>query len=421
MIVFWLIAGGLLVAALLFVLPPLLTRGSRTPPLDRARANAMIYQDQMRELENDLRHDLMRNEHYQEGRDELQKRLIEDVAVSDIPPPPESGRATQVGRVTAVLVGLFVPLLAIGLYFTWGAPSGLDPDVTPPPVAAGQEHNLQPNQVLQMVERLQQKLKENPDNVQGWAILARSLYALNRMDDALIAFGEATSRGGADAALLVDYADALAMVSPDKTLEGAPWELIEKALTLDPNNDKGLWLAGTREFERKNYAGALEYWTKLRNHSTDPQVVAEMDNVIAEAEQKLGRAPGTTVAAAPPRAPTARALAQVSGTIHLSRELLAQAAPDDAVFIFARPVNGPRMPLAVQRAQVKDLPLEFTLDESMAPQPTATLATVAEVIVGARISKRGNAAPQAGDLEGLSTPVRVGARDVKIEINSAVQ
>jgi cytochrome c-type biogenesis protein CcmH len=98
-----------------------------------------------------------------------------------------------------------------------------------------------------------------------------------------------------------------------------------------------------------------------------------------------------------------------------------QAKPEDTVFVFARPAEGARMPLAILRKQVKDLPLQFTLDDSMAMSPANALSGASKVVVGARVSKSGNAMPQPGDLSGQSAPVSVGASGLQIEIREAVK
>ena len=112
--------------------------------------------------------------------------------------------------------------------------------------------------------------------------------------------------------------------------------------------------------------------------------------------------------------------AKVSGKVSVAPALAGKAAPTDVVFIFARAASGPPMPLAVLRKQVKDLPVEFALDDSMAMAPNLKLSGFAEVVVGARISRSGSATPQSGDLQGLSRPVKVGASGVAVVIDTAV-
>ena len=206
--------------------------------------------------------------------------------------------------------------------------------------------------------------------------------------------------------------------------------LVERALAADPRQPKALALAGTAAYDRADYAGAIARWQSLADGlGPGSELAPRVQAMIADAREHLGgagaaaipaRGAASTAApsaaadrvAAAPRPPASGAAdtGRVSGTVTLDPALAGQAAPDDSVFVFARAATGSRMPLAVRRAQVKDLPLAFTLDDSMAMAPGATLSSVPQLIVGARISKSGNAIPQAGDLAGEATGVKPGAK-----------
>jgi cytochrome c-type biogenesis protein CcmH len=219
-----------------------------------------------------------------------------------------------------------------------------------------------------------------------------------------------------DADILADYADALAM-SQGRKLAGKPMELVQRALKADPNQWKALALAGTDAFDRKDYRAAVGYWERLRT-SVPPEsdMAQSLESSIAEARELGGMG-----AAPKPAAPLAAAGGgRVAGTVKLDAALAARADPNDTVFIFARPAEGPKMPLAIVRKQVKDLPLTFALDDAMAMSPQFKLSGFSDVVVGARVSKSGQAAPQSGDLEGLSAPVKVGATGVAIVIDRAL-
>jgi cytochrome c-type biogenesis protein CcmH len=266
-------------------------------------------------------------------------------------------------------------------------------------------------------------------------MLARSYSVLGRNAEALPAYARAVALKSDDAGLLADYAAELAMQN-QRNLSGRPIELVQRALTIDPNNLKALSLAGMAAFDKKDYAGAVAQWEKiLRQSPSDPDLVQQVQASVAEARE-LGKLPaGESVVAAPAApaapsergasgagaAPAAAADAAVSGTVILSSSLGAQADPNDTVFIIARPTDGARMPLAVLRKQVKDLPFEFRLDDSLSMAPTAKLSMHPNVVVSARISKSGNAIAQPGDLVGAApAPVALGARGVKIEISQTV-
>jgi cytochrome c-type biogenesis protein CcmH len=293
-----------------------------------------------------------------------------------------------------------------------------------------------------MAARLAVRLEKEPDNAEGWVMLARTYYALNRHADAARAFERAAMLVPDSAELLADYADALA-AAQGGTLSGKPLALVQRALKIDPAQWKALALAGTAAFDRKEYRQAVAYWERMKATVPPGSPIAQsIDSSIAEARAlgglkagadaaapptAMGKAPATPAAGAtgkaaagPPTAAAALPRAAVSGTVKLAPALAAKAAPNDTVFIFARAAAGSKMPLAVLRKQVKDLPARFTLDDAMAMAPNMALSNFGEVVVGARISQSGNAAPQSGDLEGLSPTVKVGASGIDIVIDRAL-
>ena len=307
----------------------------------------------------------------------------------------------------------FVAVIVVAGYAWIGTPQALNADArTPPPVTVAQ--------VEVMVQGLAARLQQQPDDADGWAMLGRSYAALERPAEAVPAFQRAMALRPKNANLIADYADALAMAGGGK-LAGEPSRLIEEALGLEPENQKLLALAGTAAFARNDFAGAIRHWDKLAAVAPDSEYLQQMQGGIAAARQRVaGPAPATASAA-----PTAASVpaAAISGEVRLAPALAAKAAPSDTVFIFARAAEGPRMPLAILRKQVKDLPLRFTLDDSLAMSPAAKLSSATRVIVGARISKSGEALPRAGDLQGLSAPLVIGspgASGLKIEINQSV-
>ena len=325
------------------------------------------------------------------------------------------------GGVAAVVVGL----AALGYWWTGTSGEQRFATAAGPGAAEGAAsapHALGTEQVTAMVEKLAARLQTQPDDAEGWGMLGRSYMSLGRHSDALQAYDRAMKLQPNDATTLADYADALG-VKNGRTLEGEPTRLIERALKLEPNNLKALALAGTAAFNRKDYVVAVKYWDHaVRVGPADSSMVEMARSGAAEARElgKLPPAPPEQLAAAAPANPVAAAMAgpTVKGTVRLSPALKAQASPEDTVFIFARPADGSRMPLAIARKLVKDLPAEFVLDDSTSMSPAAKLSGAKRVIVGARISKSGQAMPQPGDLEGLSGVVDVGATGVTVEISS---
>jgi cytochrome c-type biogenesis protein CcmH len=231
----------------------------------------------------------------------------------------------------------------------------------------------------------------------------------------------------------------------NRTLEGEPEKLIARAIKADPNNVKALFLSGTVAFNRGDFAAAVLAWEHaVKVSEPGSETAKQIQGAVDEARQRAGLPPSANaVAAAPPAAatgamaqaasadaappagggaaPAAAGGGQVSGRVTLDPALVGKASPDDTVFIFARAAQGPKMPLAILRKQVKDLPISFSLDDSMAMSPAMKLSSFPEVVVGARISKSGTALPQPGDIQGLSAPVKIGAKDLAIKIAEVVR
>lgn len=351
-----------------------------------------------------------------------------------------AGAAVRPSR--GLLLGLLVFVLLFGAAgYAWlGNPAGLA--VAPGRAAPGQAEGpaALPSQAdfASMAERLAERLKTTPDDVEGWTMLGRSYSVLERFGPALQAYQRVLVLRPRDAQAHADVADAMAMAN-GRQLAGEPERLIAQALVLDPDNTKALGLAGTIAFERGDAATAARHW-ELALKATQPgsEMASRLHEAVDEARQRAGL-PALTVgavasaalAAAPGSAagpgpagessgsPAAVATA-VQARITLAPALAARAAPDDTLFIFARAPQGGRAPLAIQRRQVKDLPLDITLDDSMAMSPAMRLSTVSQVVIGARISKSGNAMPQPGDLQGLSPVVAVGSRGLQLQISEVL-
>jgi cytochrome c-type biogenesis protein CcmH len=269
-----------------------------------------------------------------------------------------------------------------------------------------------------MVSRLAARLKENPEDPEGWMMLGRSYAVLGRFGEASEAYAKAAARTPGDAQLLADYADALAMAQ-GRTLQGEPEKILLRALAVDPNNVKALLLAGTAAFNRNDGASAVRHWERaLGLLPAESDMVQRVQASIAQA-RSLGRSPSAkTQIAKPAQAPGG---GRVSGVVTLAPELAGKVAPGDTVFIFARAAEGPRMPLAILRKRGSDLPVKFTLDDSMAMAPQMKLSAFPQVVIGARVSKSADASPQPGDLQGLSGPVKVGDGKVSVVIDTELR
>ncbi|MBQ0957576.1 c-type cytochrome biogenesis protein CcmI [Ideonella sp. 4Y11] len=367
------------------------------------------------------------------ARAELERRLVDAVMASpasapSAAPQPAPAAAPRVSRQTMLAMAGFVLLFGAALYAWrgnlpgWSVQPG-SPAAAPAETGAapGQApHAMGTQQIEGMLASLTERLKAKPEDAEGWLMLGRSYSVLGRFSEAVPAYRKVLALQPANGQALADLADALAMVN-GRSFQGEPTQLIAAALKAEPDNLKALALAGTLAFETGDAKTAVRHWERaVKVGPPDSDLVKQLQSALGEARQAAGLpAVATTAAQATPAAVAARA--SVSGRVELSATLAAKAAPDDTVFIFARPAEGSRMPLAILKKRVRDLPADFTLDDSMAMSPAARLSGAPAVVVGARVSKSGQAMPQPGDLEGLSASVAPGASGLRIVIEREVR
>jgi cytochrome c-type biogenesis protein CcmH len=393
------------------------------------------------------------SESYEEGRNKLERRILDWVmrdgaddtamasttvatmggltvapasALVDAPIPASAVKAPM--RLMAILAVAVVVIAAAGYAWMRNSGSGIadgsggaqnsagSGDAAGP----GKPHATNFDQIAEMTDKLSTKLKDNPEDSEGWAMLARSFSVLGRNPEALTAYEKAVALRANDAVLLADYADALALKN-NRSLAGEPMKVVERALKIEPRNLKALSLAGTHSFEKKDYAGAVKFWEQVVEFGpANNRLVEQVLPGLTEARELAGLPPISRILGSG-TSPDAAKGQTVSGTVTLSATLVGNAKPQDAVYIYARAVEGSRMPLALLQKKVKDLPMQYVLDDSMAMSPESTLSKVGKITVNARISKSGNAMPEAGDLIGQSAVVTVGAKEVAVEIKETVK
>lgn len=398
-----------LIAMLFVALPLLRTHKTDMAPAHDA-ANLAIYTDQLAELENDLNNRLISQTQFDLAKPELERRLLQDIPVGAGPAP-----TLQNSRWLGFTLALLLPLLAIGIYSQLGAPEAINA-----PTMTAQTDDSQDQEIAAILPRLQQHLQEQPEDIEAWKNLGRAMLALQRFDEAAQAYEKITQITPKSAQAFADYADALGMVQGQKLL-GKPTQMIAQALKLDSKNPKALYLAGFASIEAGNPKEGVMHWEKLLAELPPEQRgVESLRQKIAELKQQAGL-PDTTAQTTAEAKPTSGAKATISGQARLSATLQSQASPEDTVFVFARAVAGPKMPLALLRVKVKDLPVKFNLDDSMAMSPQMKLSNFPEVVIVARVSKSGTAITQPGDLEGVSAPVKLGASKVQVEISRKIE
>ena len=427
MLVFWSLAALLIAVTLALLLRPLLRARHVAVAPDADAAAISVYRDQKQALDAECTDGVITPAERDAAVTELARRLGDEVATVRSAETDQRGQRRAWLAAAALL--LLIPSAAVVLYTRLGNPAaGGAPDAA---AADGRNpHEIADTQIVAMVDSLAQRLKSRPDDADGWVLLARSYQALGRFPEAADAYAHADAFVSTNAALLADYADVLAMAQ-DRKLAGKPAALAQRALAIDPNHRKALALAATAALEARDLDGALSYWRRLLAQfppaSDDAKqitaIIAEIESAKREgkgspdAGSKSPRRSESASTAAPAKPSTG---ATIAGRVDISPALAARVALTDTVFIFARAVDGPRVPLAVLRIAAKDLPKEFTLDDSMGMAPGAKLSGAAAVIVEARISKSGNALPQSGDFSGRSAPVKPGAAGVTVMIDQVV-
>lgn len=386
---------------------------------------------------------------YQEAKAKLERQLLDAVmSGAEVPASSTSATAPLVSsapeappRVSRKLMwGMAVFVVATGAigYYLVGTPSAwqIGPSGTAVSTAAADgeatsgngaapgssaPHAMNEDQIKGMVDGLAAKLKAEPNNPEGWAMLARTYAALRRFDESLPAYRKAIEQRPDEAQLYADYADALA-VTQGRKLEGEPIKLIDKALSLDANNFKALSLSGTIAYDKQDYKTAASLWERAVQHAPadNPELARQMRAALDDARQRAGL-PALKPQAAQGGVSINAGNSQITGTVTLSAQLSGKVSPDDTVFIYAKAAQGPKMPLAIIRKQVRDLPYKFELNDAMAMAPQFKLSGFSEVIVNARVSKTGDAMPQPGDWIGQSGTIKVGAHDVHIDIKDAAR
>lgn len=420
MTLFWIVCAVLLLIALLFLVLPLWRASANDNDVLRDAANLEILRDQSAEMEADLKNGLLTQEAFEQGKRELQARLLDEVKVTE-----QSVKAPRnPAKVLAIMLALLLPLASITLYLIIGSPKALQQKSE---LASAEGFGvLRSEEALQALEKKMVRLPENPD---GWLQLARSYTELQRYADAVRAYGELVKLVPNETQLWTDYADAMAM-NNGQSLLGEPTKFLDKALALDGNNTSALALSGSAAMERGDYYMAAVHWQNLVNllppNYPDLQMVVDGINQAKQflsmqkgGKQKLAQL--NAMKGSPEAQPAADPAMAITGKVSLSPALAAKVSPDDIVFILARAANGPKMPLAVLRKQVKDLPMEFTLDDSMAMQPQLKLSGFDQVTVVARVSKSGSPMGQPGDLEGLVPSTKPGSKGLNIVIDKVVQ
>lgn len=421
MIIFWSVAICMLIIALAFVLVPLIRHHHRRDQVTREKLNIRIHKEHLQDLQDALNAGSLSQKDFENAVRELEQQLLIDVKSS------EDNRNNKISGhplPTVVSIAVLLPLFVAGYYLMRGEAEliGAQPDASPQQASGDEMHSSE-----EMIERLRSRLQDQPDDAEGWSMLGRSYFVLNRFDDAVAAYRKVHELVGDEAPLLADLAEVL-IVANDNRFTQETLNMIALALQVNPDEPKALWIAGYAALEQGDQMQTLQYWERLlKQLPPDSQEASALRENIAQIKQ------GTALAATEDSPVAANNSASImepaplksSSSIEVQVTLDAAFSEkvdgEDTVFIFARAAEGSRMPLAIVRKQVKDLPLKVTLDDSVAMSPAMSLSLYKQIVVGARVSKSGNAMPASGDLQGTSSVVSVDEiAGIKVIINETL-
>lgn len=301
-------------------------------------------------------------------------------------------------RGTAFAVALLVPLVSVALYFQLGDPRVFDPAIQSVTAAMQDARQSGMPPMEQAIAGLRNRLEQEPDDLEGWLLLGRAYKSTEHFAQAQEAFSRAMTLAPESPSVMIEYAEAQTLASPTRRFDGESLLLLDRALMLEPDNQRGLWLRGIAHYQDGDIDQAVAVWNHLL------AVIPEDSPTRETLRQRIAELSGQQPPDAAPAA-SAGAAARLVVHVSLAPELTERLNPDDTLFVFARSPEGSRAPLAIQRLSARDLPLTVTLDDSHAMVPQMNLSSTAQVVVGARISHSGSAMAQPGDLETLSAPI----------------
>lgn len=399
---FWLLATLLTLLALGFVLFPLLRQHKNNAP-ESNELNVVLHKKRLAELETEFENGALDETKYKSAREEIERDLLADIKNNNNNLRTDTVSSPQL----AIIIGIILPVVAVSLYFILGSWHKMD-DNQRASIHATQQDNMPP--VEEMIQRLETNLEQNPADHKGWELLGRSYLHIENLSGATQAFEKALALNDKpSASLLVDYAEAIAL-GQELKLMGKPTELLKRALAINPQHQKGIWLSGFAYYQAEAYPLAIQHWKNLQSllpaDSPDQQI---LNKYIEQASQRGGIKQTDS---------SQSAKINIKVNVKLDNSLQGKVSANDTVFIYANAAQGPRMPLAIVRKQVRDLPVTVTLNETMAMTPQMSLLNFPEIIINARISKSGQAVSQAGDLIGQTGKLKTNDTTmVNIEIN----
>ncbi|KGD92262.1 cytochrome C biogenesis protein [Achromobacter sp. RTa] len=414
----WLIVVVLLLATLLCLIPPLLRRApaAQAAADDNVRA---FYLAQREQLRRDLKNGSLSAEAQARAEEEMQRDLLQDLDLRRARTAPWAGQ--RAGVAAACLLSVLIPVAAVLLYGQLGNPRAAAGAAAIPAEPHAGASGASSDDMALAINALAQRLRGAPDDADGWYMLARSYETLGRYADAVAAYQQVLRLVPGQAAVLADLADALLSANQGAP-DAASVAAVAQALAAQPDQPKALALAGMMALRRGDAAEALAHWERLQALlPPGSEAARQIQSNIAQARAMATGAPPAPAAAASAAPGAAASTARIRGRASIADALRSQVAPTDTVFILARPEDGPRMPLAILRMQVADLPRDFVLDDSSAMSPDATLSRAGKVRVEIRVSRSGAAAARPGDLGGALSDVGIQADGLELVADTVVR
>ena len=406
MLLFWILASLMILAALVLVVPPLM-RGGATAPDAPGHANVALYRERLAELDRERDRGEVDADRYAALREDLERGLLADAGGREA----TRTAALPAPHWMAITVAVVVPACSLAFYLWLGSPHRLDSPVQPRDATAG----IEPTPSMEvMVDSLAAKLASDPADADGWLLLARSQVTLERFGAAIVGFERAHALLGDDPSLLADWAEAEAAVAGNR-FSASTLDRLDRALELDPDHEKALWLGGFAAAQNGRMDIAVARWERLLARqppgSREESIVTEL---LAQFRGTEGTTPGarseateSSASSEPESGSKSADGARIVVEISLAPDLAVELGASEPVFVFARAPGGAGPPVAVARTIVGALPTTVVLDESNAMVPSMSLAGVERALVTARVARSGTANRTSGDIEGISGPVTV--------------
>jgi len=410
------------VTAFLFVIWPLIRHSRVEVSEDRQQTNITLYRQHLAELEAGRDSGSLSAPQFEQLKVELETSLLDDSDVNGEAVHP--GRISRGGQKSLLLLALLLPLVGAGLYWQWGA--GQDWEIRQllaesheqQLLAQKEGRSVDASNARELIAKLEARLEQAPEHQQNWFLLARTLMGVQDYMGAVRAYQKVLSFEPNSGQVLGEFAQALFIAGGNRITPEVE-SLTRRALQVMPDNPTALGLAGVAAFEKRDFQLAINRWQQaLQVMGTQSPGAPALMAGIARAQAEL-KATGTTGPEKAESAATGSAEQSISLRVTLADDV--PRRDDQVIFVYARAWQGPKMPLAIQRLRVSDLPIEVRLDESMAMAPGMTIASVPEIELVARLSQDGSATAKSGDWLATLGPIRLADKQTNLHLEIASQ